>query len=201
MALKITDVRAFASVPADMRQWSTWLREAFIEAISGTVDTAELTDLAVTTAKLAALAVTNAKLGPLAVTHDKITAGAVHIDSLGGDITAAGTALLDDANAAAQRTTLGLGTAAVEAIGTSGANVPKLSTANTWTLQQIFSAPPKAPSYVVGGLPSAATSGLGSLAIVTDATLTAITGLGLAPTGGGANKVPVYSDGTNWLML
>lgn len=34
---------------------------------------------------------------------------------LGGDITTAGKALLDDANAAAQRTTLGLGTAAVEA--------------------------------------------------------------------------------------
>jgi hypothetical protein len=36
---------------------------------------------------------------------------------LGGDITAAGKALLDDANAAAQRTTLGLGTAALNATG------------------------------------------------------------------------------------
>lgn len=41
--------------------------------------------------------------------------GSVTTTNLGGDITAAGKALLDDADAAAQRTTLGLGTAAVEA--------------------------------------------------------------------------------------
>ena len=56
-------------------------------------------------------------------------------------------------------------------------------------------------NYTVSGLPSASTKGAGSLAFVTDATLTAITGLGLAPTGGGSNKVPVYSDGTQWLMI
>jgi hypothetical protein len=39
---------------------------------------------------------------------------------LGGDITAAGKALLDDANAAAQRTTLGLGTAAVKNVPAAG---------------------------------------------------------------------------------
>lgn len=46
-----------------------------------------------------------------------IDAGAVGTAELGGDITAAGEALLDDASAAAQRTTLGLGTAAVAATG------------------------------------------------------------------------------------
>src|SRR6266550_41838 len=56
-------------------------------------------------------------------------------------------------------------------------------------------------TYTVATLPPAATSGTGGLAFVTDATTTAITGLGLAPTGGGANKVVVYSDGTNWLIL
>ena len=40
------------------------------------------------------------------------------------DLTAAGKALLDDADASAQRTTLGLGTAAVAATGISNTNVP-----------------------------------------------------------------------------
>ena len=40
------------------------------------------------------------------------------------DLTAAGKALLDDADASAQRTTLGLGTAAVAATGISNGNVP-----------------------------------------------------------------------------
>lgn len=41
----------------------------------------------------------------------------------------------------------------------------------------------------------------GGFAFVNNATLTAITGLGLAVTGGGANHVPVYSDGVNWIIL
>ena len=44
-----------------------------------------------------------------------IDAGVVTTTKLGGDITTAGKALLDDADAAAQRTTLGLGSAALEA--------------------------------------------------------------------------------------
>lgn len=55
-------------------------------------------------------------------------------------------------------------------------------------------------SYTVATLPAAATAGAGATAFVTDANTTIILGLGLAVTGGGANKVPVYSDGTNWLI-
>lgn len=62
-----------------------------------------------------------------------------------------------------------------------------------------FSSPVGLNSYAVAGLPSATTPG--QLAFVTDATQTAITGLGLAVTGGGSNKVVVYSDGTNWIIL
>lgn len=56
-------------------------------------------------------------------------------------------------------------------------------------------------SYTVATLPSASGAGAGALAFVTDATQTAILGLGLAVTGGGSNKVIVYSDGSNWLIL
>jgi hypothetical protein len=55
------------------------------------------------------------------------------------DLTTAGKALLDDADAAAQRTTLGLGTAAVVATGTSGATIPLLNGTNTHSGATTFS--------------------------------------------------------------
>lgn len=56
-----------------------------------------------------------------------IDTGAVNTAKLGGDITAAGKALLDDASNSAQRTTLGLGTMAVE----TASNYVTTSTATT----------------------------------------------------------------------
>jgi hypothetical protein len=49
--------------------------------------------------------------------------------------------------------------------------------------------------YTVATLPSAATAGVGARSFVSDATLAVFASTGA---GGGANKVPVYSDGTNW---
>lgn len=52
-------------------------------------------------------------------------------------------------------------------------------------------------STVVASLPSAATVGANARAFVTDATATTFHS---TVAGGGANKVPVVSDGTNWLI-
>lgn len=60
---------------------------------------------------------------------------------------------------------------------------------------------PILPATTVASLPSAASAGVGRMRLVTDATLSAITGLGLAPVGGGANIVPVYSTGSAWVLL
>lgn len=48
-------------------------------------------------------------------------------------------------------------------------------------------------NFTVATLPAA--PAVGATAFVTDAVATIITGLGLAPVGGGTNKVPCYYDG------
>ncbi len=58
----------------------------------------------------------------------------------------------------------------------------------------------KIKNYTVATLPSASTYSY-SIAFVTDANTTAILGLGTTVVGGGSNKVPVYSDGTNWIII
>lgn len=160
MALSVT-VKAFKEVPKDIREWSRWIREAFIQAITGTIELSLLESIA-----------TDTLLG-------RATAGPGAVETIA--CTAAGRALLDDAAASDQRTTLGLGTSAVVDTGTSGAKVPLLSTANTWTLAQTFSAPPLVPSYTVVGVPSA--SPAGQLAYISNES-------------GGATLA--FSDSTNW---
>jgi hypothetical protein len=53
------------------------------------------------------------------------------------------------------------------------------------------------PALTVATLPSASTAGMGSRAFVSDANATTFASV---VAGGGSNKVPVYSDGTNWLI-
>ena len=56
----------------------------------------------------------------------------------------------------------------------------------------------KTTATVVGSLVAAATAGAGALAFVTDANATTARSTVAA---GGANKVLVMSDGTNWLIV
>jgi len=109
MALRL---RPFISIPGDLRTWTKWIRES---ALTGTVATENLDDNSVTLAKIAQVS-TDTVLG-------RATAGTGNVETI--TCTAAGRALLDDANATAQRATLGL------PLGTSGAVVPLLNGANT----------------------------------------------------------------------
>ena len=55
-------------------------------------------------------------------------------------------------------------------------------------------------ALTVATLPAAATALAGARAFVTDGTVTASGNFGATVAGGGTNKVPVYSDGTSWLI-
>jgi hypothetical protein len=86
----------------------------------GAVDTTQLADLAVTTAKIDTGAVSFAKIQDINtnVLLGRSTAGTGDVEEI--TCTSAGRALLDDADAAAQRTTLGLGTLATQSGTFSG---------------------------------------------------------------------------------
>jgi len=71
-----------------------------------------------------------------------------------------------------------------------GTSVNPLSTVHTYRVN-------KKP-VAVALLPAAATAGAGADAFVSDSTVAAAGNFGAVVAGGGANGVPVYSDGTNW---
>ena len=64
----------------------------------------------------------------------------------------------------------------------------------------VFTTYSKTNAKTVATLTAAATAGAGARSFVTDANATMAAGIGTAVVGGGANAVPVYSDGTNWLI-
>jgi hypothetical protein len=79
-----------------------------------------------------------------------------------------------------------------------GSNTTSIGSSGT-TLTKLFGAV-NSTSYTVATLPSAATSGAGARSFVTDANATMTAGIGTTVAAGGSNKVPVYSDGTNWII-
>jgi len=100
--------------------------------VAGSVDTAAIGTSAVNTDELAASAVTYAKIQNVSAT-DKLlgraTAGAGVVEEI--TLTAAGRALIDDASASDQRTTLGLGTLATQSGTFSGTHSGTSSGTNT----------------------------------------------------------------------
>jgi hypothetical protein len=100
--------------------------------LDGNITTAKLTDNAVTTAKILDDNVTYAKIQQVTAT-DKLlgrsSAGAGIIEEI--PLTAAGRALLDDADASAQRATLGLGSLATQSGTFSGTHSGTSSGTNT----------------------------------------------------------------------
>ncbi len=95
--------------------------------------TAGLVDDAVTYAKMQNVSATDKLLG-------RSTAGAGDVEEIA--CTPVARTLISQTTQALMRTTgLGLGTAATVNTGTSGATIPLLNGANTWSAQQIFTGP------------------------------------------------------------
>lgn len=113
----------------------------------------------------------------------------------------------DAANTLALRNSTSAQTQRIYNTFTDASNYERLAV--TWSSNVCYAKPenagtgsarlfvPVTGSTTVAGLPSASTAGAGARAFVTDANATTFLS---TVAGGGANKVPVVSDGTNWLI-
>jgi hypothetical protein len=86
---------------------------------------------------------------------------------------------------------------ATNAANNAELEIIRLNTSNNLTLGAQASAVIVGNTVAVGSLPAAASSG-GARAMVNNSNVVASGNFGAIVAGGGANTVPVYSDGTNW---
>jgi hypothetical protein len=87
------------------------------------------------------------------------------------------------------------GNVSISSGGTS--NVVVVSTNSMTVVGNLTTATVKTVAVVFSALPSASTAGAGTRGFITDANNTTF---GSQVDGGGANSIPVYSDGTNWYV-
>lgn len=81
------------------------------------------------------------------------------------------------------------------ALARNAAGVVEINNGTNGTLRDLIARNVRTSGVAVGSLAAASTAGAGARAFVTDSSVTTF---GSTVSGGGANGVPVYSDGTNW---
>lgn len=140
-----------------------------------------------------------------------ISAGAIGTSKLGGDITAAGKALLDDANTAAQRSTLGLGNSSTLNVGTTTGTVAagddsRLSDARTPTAHTHGNISNTGTIGSTAGLPVVTTTsgalatlplGTAGQALVVNSGATALEFA--TPVGGGGGATNIFIPASAWI--